>query len=91
MSRRSLVNPERCIFAAASLLKKLDLALAEKVPDPDERLRFVVAAYNCGLGHIYDAIALAEKYGLDSKRWIGNVSEAALMKSRYQNIITTRL
>ncbi|ROT09251.1 transglycosylase SLT domain-containing protein [Lepagella muris] len=77
-----LVNPERCIFAAASLLKKLDLALAEKVPDPDERQRFVVAAYNCGLGHIYDAIALAEKYGLDSKRWIGNVSEAALMKSR---------
>lgn len=79
-----LSNPDRNILAAAKLLKKLDSSLADKVPDKDERLMFVIAAYNCGLGHIFDSIALAEKFGLDSTKWLGNVSEAALMKSRPQ-------
>lgn len=79
-----LSNPDRNILAAAKLLKKLDSSLVDKVPDKDERLMFVIAAYNCGLGHIFDSIALAEKFGLDSTKWLGNVSEAALMKSRPQ-------
>ncbi len=79
-----LSNADSNILAAAKLLKKLDTSLADKVPDADERLRFVIAAYNCGLGHIFDSMALAEKYGLDSTKWLGNVSEAALMKSRPQ-------
>lgn len=77
-------TPDASINAAALLLKKLDNSLAEKVPDPSERQKFVVAAYNSGLGHIYDAIALAEKNGLDPQVWTGNVSEATLMKSRPQ-------
>ena len=80
----SIKNPETNIMAAAKLLKNLDKALSSKIEDPEERRLFVIAAYNCGLGHIYDAIALAEKYGLDAKKWTGNVSEAALMKSRPQ-------
>lgn len=79
-----LSNPDRNILAAAKLLKKLDSSLVDKVPEKDERLMFVIAAYNCGLGHIFDSIALAEKFGLDSTKWLGNVSEAALMKSRPQ-------
>ncbi len=79
-----LSNPDRNILAAAKLLKKLDSSLVDKVPDKDERLMFVIAAYNCGLGHIFDSIALADKFGLDSTKWLGNVSEAALMKSRPQ-------
>lgn len=80
----NLHNPDTNIKIAAKLLKHLDTAFEEKVPDEEERLLFVIAAYNCGLGHIFDAISLAEKYGLDSQRWVGNVSEAALMKSRPQ-------
>ncbi len=79
-----LLNPDVNIMAAARLLKSLDDALLEKVPDKNERQLFVIAAYNCGLGHIYDSIALAEKYGLDPEVWLGNVSEAALLKSRPQ-------
>lgn len=79
-----LMNPDVNIMAATKLLRNLDSLLAAKIPDEDERLKFVVAAYNCGLGHIYDAISLAAKYGLDPTRWTGNVSEAALMKSRPQ-------
>lgn len=84
VSPESLLNPDANILAAARLLKSLDDALAEKVADPKERQLFVIAAYNCGLGHIYDAIALAEKHGLDPQVWLGNVSEAALLKSRPQ-------
>lgn len=77
-------SPEGNIRGAAILLKRLDEALAEKVPDKYERQFFVIAAYNSGLGHIFDSIALAEKYGLDSTKWLGNVSEAALLKSKPQ-------
>lgn len=78
----SISNPDANILGAARLLKKLDAALAPKVPDPEERMRFVIASYNCGLGHIFDAIELASKHGLNPEVWLGNVSEAALMKSR---------
>ena len=78
----SLGNPDYNILAAARILAKLDAAFAGKVEDPEERLKFIVAAYNSGLGHIYDAMALAEKTGLDPQKWVGNVGVAALMKSR---------
>lgn len=78
----SLGNPDLNIMAATRILKKLDNALVSKVPDPEERVKFVVASYNSGLGHIYDSIALAEKNGLDPQKWTGNVSVSALMKSR---------
>lgn len=77
-------TPDASIKAAALLLKKLDDSLAEKVTDSSERRKFVIAAYNSGLGHIYDAIALAGKNGLDPQVWTGNVSEATLLKSRPQ-------
>ncbi len=77
-------TPDGNIHAAAKLLRKLDKALEEKVPDKEERLRFVAAAYNCGLGHVYDAIALAAKNGLNPQVWLGNVSEAALLKTKPQ-------
>lgn len=80
----ALTNPDACILAAARLLRKLDNDLAEYVADPEERIKFVVASYNSGPGHIYDAMALASKYGLKPDVWLGNVSEAALMKSRPQ-------
>ena len=33
------------------------------IKDENERMKFVLAAYNAGIGHVLDAIALAEKYG----------------------------
>lgn len=76
--------PDNNILGASRLLKQLNESLKTKVPDSSERMKFVLAAYNSGLGHVYDAIALAKKYGLDPEIWNGNVSEAALMKSRPQ-------
>ena len=70
------------IRVASLLLQKLNNLLKKHVEDPQERMKFVIAAYNSGLAHIYDAIALAEKYGMDPKIWDENVANAVLMKSK---------
>lgn len=72
----------RSISTAAQIIKSLDNSLRGRVPDSEERKKFVIAAYNSGLAHILDAIALADKYGLDHQRWDGQVEQALLMKSK---------
>src|SRR5690606_13052441 len=52
-----------------------------KVPDPAERLKFVLASYNVGLSHVVDAQRLAEKYGKDPRVWDGNVEYYLSQKS----------
>ncbi len=75
-----LNNPETSVKVATRLLDDLDGYLTEYVPNDSERLKFVIAAYNVGIAHVYDAIRLAKKYGLDPQVWEGNVSKAILMK-----------
>lgn len=82
LSPSSLSNPETNINAATRILSYLDKTLQSKVENPEERIKFVIASYNSGLGHIYDSMALAEKQGLDPQKWYGNVGVAVLMKSR---------
>lgn len=77
-----ITDPNLNIKTAVKVLKSLNNSLAKKVPDPIERQKFILAAYNSGLAHILDAIALAAKYGKQPDKWEGNVREAVLMKSR---------
>lgn len=42
---------------------------AEAIPDPQERLKFILASYNAGAGHVMDAQRLAAKHGDDPSRW----------------------
>ncbi len=77
----TLVNNEVSISTAAEIIADLDKSLTGRVPDPKERLKFVVAAYNSGLAHIFDAMALAEKYGMNPQLWDDNVARAILMKT----------
>ena len=81
LSLDKIEDPKANIEAAGRILSDLDRSLARKVPDRRERLKFVIAAYNSGIGHIYDAIALAGKYGRDTQVWDGNVEQALLMKA----------
>ncbi len=75
-------NNDASISTAVKIIAALDKSLARKVPDAQERKKFVVAAYNSGLAHILDAIALAEKYGINPQVWDDNVANALLMKSK---------
>ncbi len=77
-----MTNPEASIAAASRIMADLDRMLAKRVPDAAERRKFVIGAYNSGIGHIFDAIALAEKYGKNPRIWDGNVDRALLMKAK---------
>lgn len=76
----TLTNPETSVSVAVRLLRDLDRYLLDYVPNDKERLKFVIAAYNCGIAHIYDAMALAKKYGYNPQVWDDNVERALLMK-----------
>ena len=77
-----IANPEANIATAVKILKSLNRSLQKYVPDDVERQKFIVAAYNSGIAHVYDAIALAQKYGKNPQLWDGNVAETILMKSK---------
>ena len=77
-------TPEEQLEAGGQLISFLDDCLSNKVTDSIERVKFVLAAYNCGLGHVYDAQRLAEKYGRYSDVWYNNVDFYILNKSKKQ-------
>lgn len=52
-----------------------------QIEDQQERIKFVLAAYNAGLGHVKDAMALANKYEKNQYIWHDNVENYLLLKS----------
>lgn len=73
-------NPEESIRAAIKYITATDRSFG-MIPDKQERLNFILASYNAGLGHIYDAMALAEKHGKNKLVWKDNVENFILLKS----------
>lgn len=47
----------------------------------EEQVNFVLASYNSGIGHVQDAMALAEKYGKDPHVWKDNVEKYIVLKA----------
>lgn len=82
---RNATDPEQSVRAAVGYLDDLDRMFESKIPDPDERRKFVIASYNAGQGHIFDAMRLAEKHGLDPTVWDENVEKAVLMLANPQH------
>ncbi|WP_420317548.1 transglycosylase SLT domain-containing protein [Ekhidna sp.] len=78
---RDLYDPQQNIYAGTKHLQWLQRQWAKKIDNEDERLKFVLASYNVGLGHLQDAVRLTEKYGGDTKSW-EDVREYLLKKSR---------
>ena len=62
-------NPEQSLRGGTDYLLWLEEQWQPRVSDMDEQMKFVMASYNVGLGHVYDACALAEKYGANPKIW----------------------
>ena len=84
LDESQIEDPELSVRVAVKYLGELERMLRSRIPNPDERTKFVLAAYNAGIGHIYDAIALAEKYDKDPTTWDGCVEETLLWKSKAQ-------
>ncbi len=79
---REITSPTDNIKGGLKFLKWLDGQLMSNITDPEERVKFVLASYNVGLGHVLDAMRLAEKYGKDSTIWDNNVDFYLLNKSK---------
>ncbi len=74
-------DPQQNIRAGMLFLNWLNKRFVESIPDSTERIKFVLAAYNVGLGHIYDAQRLADKYGYNPKIWENNTEQFLEKKS----------
>ncbi len=77
----NLWDPAQNIKVGIRFLKFLDKQWAKTVPDPNERMKFVLASYNVGLSHVKDAQKLTQKYGKDPTIWHDNVEYYLLKKS----------
>jgi membrane-bound lytic murein transglycosylase F len=72
--------PKQQIRAGVRYVKWLDDKLSD-IKDKNERYKFVLAAYNVGLGHVLDSRALAVKNGKNPNLWGKNVDDYLLSKS----------
>ncbi len=69
----STSSPEVQIMAGTNYLKSLFRQLPDSISDSTERIKFVLAAYNTGMGHVFDARRLAAKYHKNPNIWTDNV------------------
>jgi membrane-bound lytic murein transglycosylase F len=77
----NLEDPIQSLRAGTSYLKWLDKYWEKRVPDKNERLKFIMASYNVGQEHVADAQRLAKKYNKDPEVWDDNVAYFLLQKS----------
>lgn len=68
LSMADIHRPGPNVNAAAKYIRELS-GLFRDIRDHEERIHFVLAAYNGGYNHIRDAMALASKYGASPQHW----------------------
>jgi membrane-bound lytic murein transglycosylase F len=71
-------DPESNIMAGVKYLSWLLMRFEPTLPRR-QRIRFALASYNAGLGHVRDARRLAKIRGLNPDRWFGNVEQAIVL------------
>lgn len=81
---KDLSNPEESIRGGTDYLHQMYKRFAH-ITDTENRIKFAMAAYNCGYGHVKDAQSLAEENGLDSTIWSGHVDKMLLALSFPKN------
>ncbi|MEP2347262.1 MAG: transporter substrate-binding domain-containing protein, partial [Algoriphagus sp.] len=73
-------DPVQSLMGGVRYLRYLDKFWMERVPDTSERLKFVLASYNIGHGHVEDAWRLTMKFGENTQTW-ADVSKFLELKS----------
>lgn len=68
LPREEIFDPEKNIAASARYISHLRANFSD-IGNQEEMMKFVLAAYNGGSGHIRDAMALAKADGKDSRVW----------------------
>lgn len=68
LAEEHIFQPAENIAAAVKVINKLQ-GQYRNIQDPEERIKFTLASYNGGKGHINDAQALTRKYGGNPYSW----------------------
>jgi membrane-bound lytic murein transglycosylase F len=79
---QKILDPEQNIMAGTGFIEWLIEYWQNYIDDENEIYKFVIASYNTGQGHVFDAMRLAGKYGKDSLRWDENVAFYLELKSK---------
>jgi membrane-bound lytic murein transglycosylase F len=74
-------SPKNNIRAGIRYINWLHSIFDSRIKDDKERVRFILASYNAGPGHVIDAMKLAEKNGMNPQKW-DNVAIWLLKKSQ---------
>ena len=74
-------SPEDNIHVGTRYLRKLYAVFDKMELDSLNQLKFTLAAYNAGVGHVLDAVRLTEANGYNPKEWTNNVEYFMLLKS----------
>ena len=61
-------DPEQNIAASTRYIRKVSQSFSD-IRDGEERIKFTLAAYNGGVGHVQDAQTLARKNGRNHQLW----------------------
>ena len=75
-----ITNPSENIRGGTKYLAQLRENFSN-VEDSIQRIKFTLAAYNCGLGHVRDAQRLTKAFGEDPNVWDDNVEDYLLKLS----------
>jgi membrane-bound lytic murein transglycosylase F len=78
---RNVWDPEENVSGGARFLVDLTTRWTPLIHDEGERLKFILASYNVGPGHVDDARRLTDEYGGNSQVW-NDVAYWLLQKSK---------
>lgn len=84
VSMEQITDPDASVMAAVKSLLDLKAMFAPRIESEAQLIKFILASYNAGAGHVLDAIELAKKYEKDPQVWEGNVEETLQWKSNPQ-------
>jgi membrane-bound lytic murein transglycosylase F len=80
VAQSDVFDPNCNVRGATKLINQLNTHYSF-IADANERINFILGAYNAGPGHLDDARALAKKYGKNPNVWLGNVDAFVLKMS----------
>ena len=83
----SAATPAKQIAGGTKYLRFIDQQLPHEITNPVERIYFVLACYNVGIGKVLAAREKAEKFGKDKNRWNGHVDYYLLRRSKKDPVV----
>ena len=82
-TREEALDPEINVTMGATMLSDIRDRVRNRLPGitDNDAICFALTGYNAGIGHLYDAIRLAETLGYKANVWSNNVEHCLRLKS----------